>query len=52
MQNVSFSLNKGESLALLGRNGAGMTSTLRSIACATSPSCIQAKPCSTMSRCR
>ncbi len=32
VQNVSFSLNEGEILALLGRNGAGKTSTLRAIA--------------------
>jgi branched-chain amino acid transport system ATP-binding protein len=38
VQNVSFSLGKGEILALLGRNGAGKTSTLRVIARASSPS--------------
>ncbi|MGI9351643.1 MAG: ABC transporter ATP-binding protein [Rhizobiaceae bacterium] len=32
VQNVSFSVHEGEILALLGRNGAGKTSTLRSIA--------------------
>ncbi|MCH9758631.1 MAG: ABC transporter ATP-binding protein [Proteobacteria bacterium] len=32
VQNVSFSIEKGEIIALLGRNGAGKTSTLRSIA--------------------
>ncbi len=32
VQNVSFSLREGETLALLGRNGAGKTSTLRAIA--------------------
>lgn len=32
VQNVSFSIKEGEILALLGRNGAGKTSTLRSIA--------------------
>ncbi len=37
VQKVSFSLNKGEILALLGRNGAGKTSTLRSIARASTP---------------
>ena len=31
MQGVSFSLDKGEILALLGRNGAGKTSTLRAM---------------------
>ncbi|WP_322517092.1 ABC transporter ATP-binding protein [Rhodopseudomonas palustris] len=37
VQNVSFTLNKGEILALLGRNGAGKTSTLRAIARASTP---------------
>ena len=32
VQGVSFEINEGEILALLGRNGAGKTSTLRSIA--------------------
>jgi branched-chain amino acid transport system ATP-binding protein len=32
VQGVSFSIRKGEILALLGRNGAGKTSTLRTIA--------------------
>lgn len=32
VQGVSFSVNEGEILALLGRNGAGKTSTLRTIA--------------------
>lgn len=32
VQNVSFNVHEGEILALLGRNGAGKTSTLRSIA--------------------
>ena len=32
VQNVSFDLREGEILALLGRNGAGKTSTLRTIA--------------------
>ena len=31
-QNISFSIHEGEILALLGRNGAGKTSTLRTIA--------------------
>ncbi len=37
VQNVSFSMNEGEIVALLGRNGAGKTSTLRSIARAGAP---------------
>lgn len=32
VQNVSFKIHEGEILALLGRNGAGKTSTLRAIA--------------------
>ncbi|KAA5605926.1 ATP-binding cassette domain-containing protein, partial [Roseospira marina] len=32
VQGVSFSIREGEILALLGRNGAGKTSTLRAIA--------------------
>ncbi len=32
VQNVSFDIHEGEIVALLGRNGAGKTSTLRSIA--------------------
>ncbi len=37
VQDVSFSINEGEIVALLGRNGAGKTSTLRAIARAASP---------------
>jgi len=37
VQNVSFTVNEGEIVALLGRNGAGKTSTLRAIARAASP---------------
>lgn len=37
VQDVSFNIHEGEILALLGRNGAGKTSTLRSIARAGSP---------------
>lgn len=37
VQGVSFSVNEGEVLALLGRNGAGKTSTLRALAQAGSP---------------
>lgn len=37
VQNVSFELEEGQILALLGRNGAGKTSTLRAIARATTP---------------
>ena len=37
VQGVSFNVHEGEILALLGRNGAGKTSTLRTIARAGSP---------------
>jgi branched-chain amino acid transport system ATP-binding protein len=37
VQGVSFDVREGEVLALLGRNGAGKTSTLRSIARADNP---------------
>jgi branched-chain amino acid transport system ATP-binding protein len=37
VQNVSFDIEEGQILALLGRNGAGKTSTLRAIARATTP---------------
>ncbi|MGE7369483.1 ABC transporter ATP-binding protein [Neorhizobium sp. NPDC001467] len=37
VQGVSFSIAKGEVLSLLGRNGAGKTSTLRALARADSP---------------
>ncbi|MCP4316204.1 MAG: ABC transporter ATP-binding protein [Hyphomicrobiales bacterium] len=37
VQNVSFELGEGQILALLGRNGAGKTSTLRALARATTP---------------
>jgi len=37
VQGVGFSIREGEILALLGRNGAGKTSTLRSIARASDP---------------
>jgi branched-chain amino acid transport system ATP-binding protein len=37
VQNISFSVQEGEILALLGRNGAGKTSTLRSLARVGSP---------------
>lgn len=37
VQNISFDINEGEILAMLGRNGAGKTSTLRAIARATAP---------------
>lgn len=37
VQGVSLELKKGEILALLGRNGAGKTSTLRTMARATEP---------------
>ena len=32
VQGISFNVHEGEILALLGRNGAGKTSTLRAIA--------------------
>ena len=32
VQGISFEVNEGEILALLGRNGAGKTSTLRTLA--------------------
>ena len=37
VQDVSFQMNEGEIVALLGRNGAGKTSTLRAIARAAAP---------------
>jgi branched-chain amino acid transport system ATP-binding protein len=37
VQGVSFSIKEGEILALLGRNGAGKTSTLRTLARVASP---------------
>jgi branched-chain amino acid transport system ATP-binding protein len=37
VQGVSFSIKEGEILALLGRNGAGKTSTLRALARVASP---------------
>ncbi len=37
VQGISFSILKGEILALLGRNGAGKTSTLRTVARASAP---------------
>jgi branched-chain amino acid transport system ATP-binding protein len=37
VQDVSFSINEGEIVALLGRNGAGKTSTLRAIARTANP---------------
>ena len=37
VQGVSFDIREGEIVALLGRNGAGKTSTLRSIARASTP---------------
>ena len=38
VQGVSFNVHEGEILALLGRNGAGKTSTLRTIARLDNPS--------------
>ena len=37
VQGISFNVHEGEILALLGRNGAGKTSTLRAIARLASP---------------
>ena len=37
VQDVSFNIHEGEIVALLGRNGAGKTSTLRTIARAGDP---------------
>ncbi len=37
VQDISFSVKEGEIIALLGRNGAGKTSTLRAIARAVNP---------------
>ena len=37
VQNISFDIHEGEILALLGRNGAGKTSTLRTIARLSDP---------------
>jgi branched-chain amino acid transport system ATP-binding protein len=37
VQDISFDINEGEILALLGRNGAGKTSTLRAIARTDAP---------------
>jgi branched-chain amino acid transport system ATP-binding protein len=41
VQGVGFSVNRGQILALLGRNGAGKTSILRSIARLASPQLVQ-----------
>ena len=41
VQGVSFTVHEGEILALLGRNGAGKTSTLRSLARIGSPNVTQ-----------
>ena len=41
VQGVSFDIRKGEVLALLGRNGAGKTSTLRTIARVDNPQLMQ-----------
>ena len=40
VQDISFNVHEGEILALLGRNGAGKTSTLRSIARLDSPNLV------------
>jgi len=41
VQGVSFEIQEGEIVALLGRNGAGKTSTLRSIARVDDPQVVQ-----------
>ncbi|PQO24449.1 ABC transporter ATP-binding protein [Rhodobacteraceae bacterium WD3A24] len=41
VQGVSFNVHEGEILALLGRNGAGKTSTLRTIARLASPALVK-----------
>ncbi|MEZ5651878.1 MAG: ABC transporter ATP-binding protein [Burkholderiaceae bacterium] len=41
VQGVSFTINEGEIVALLGRNGAGKTSTLRSLARLDAPALTQ-----------
>jgi ABC-type glutathione transport system ATPase component len=51
VQGVSFNVHEGEILALLGRNGAGKTSTLRAIARIGSPQVTMARSGSTTSRC-
>jgi branched-chain amino acid transport system ATP-binding protein len=51
VQGVSFNVHEGEILALLGRNGAGKTSTLRSIARLDDPQVPMARSGSTTSRC-
>ena len=43
VQGVSFNVHEGEILALLGRNGAGKTSTLRAIARLDDPQVTTAK---------
>ncbi len=52
VQGVSFNIHEGEILALLGRNGAGKTSTLRTIARHRQPAAAaMARSGSTTSRC-
>ena len=51
VQGVSFDIHEGEILALLGRNGAGKTSTLRTIARMDDPALKHGEICSTTSRC-
>lgn len=38
VDNLSFTVNEGEILALLGQNGAGKTTTIKMLSCLTSPS--------------
>ncbi len=41
VDNISFTVNRGEAYGFLGPNGAGKSTTMRMIACRTPPSCGQ-----------